>query len=236
MTPTGNAPAAASERARVELVAHRGMPRERMENTLPSFERALDRGADAIELDVHVSADGVVVVHHDDTVRGAPILRTAWRDLSAIDLGGGARIPTLETVLQLVGDRATVYIELKGERVETPAIVAARKWGRRFAMHSFDHAAVERVAAAAPDIPRGVLLDRNTAHAAVAMRTAVARTGARDVWPHWSLVDASFMIAARELGVRVIVWTVNAPGTARALRDGGVSGICTDDVSLLANL
>ena len=221
---------------RVERIAHRGTPREATENTLPSFARALELRADAIELDVHLSSDGVVVVHHDETVRGRAIRSTAWKDLAGIDLAGDTRIPRLQDVLEMVGDRATIYIELKGAGVETPAIVTARKYGRRFAMHSFDHAAVERVAAAAPDIPRGVLLDRDTHQATQAMRAAVARTRARDVWPHWSLVDVPFMHEARTLGVRVIVWTVNSEGTARTLRDLGAYGLCTDDLSVLATL
>lgn len=222
--------------ARVERVAHRGAPRERLENTLPSFVRALELGADAVELDVHVSADGVVVVHHDETAVGRALHSLRWREIEALDLGDGARIPRLEDVLETVGGRTVVYIELKGADVELPTIAVARRCGERFALHSFDHAMIERAAASAPDIPRGVLLDRGTKRPSEAMRVAVARTQARDVWPHWSLVDAPFMSVARELGVRVIVWTVNSEGTASALRDLGVSGLCTDDVSILAHV
>jgi glycerophosphoryl diester phosphodiesterase len=227
MDPAGN---------RVERVGHRGAPREQKENTLPSFVRALELGADAIELDVHLTADGVVVVHHDDAARGRAIATTLWSELKDVDLGDGAHIPRLQDVLETVADRATVYIELKGCGVESAAILTARQWGRRFALHSFDHAAVERVAAAAPDIPRGVLLDRGTPRAAQAMQSAIERTGARDVWPHWSLVDEPFMKAARQLAARVIAWTVNSEGTARALRDLGAAALCTDDLTVLAKL
>src|SRR5436190_21170650 len=97
--------------ARIERVAHRGSPRQALENTLPSFEAALGNGADAIELDVHVSADGVVVVHHDPAANGQEIARSTWSALAKLDLGSGARIPRLVDVLRLVGARATVYIE-----------------------------------------------------------------------------------------------------------------------------
>lgn len=220
----------------VERVAHRGAPREVLENTLASFARALELRADAIELDVHVTSDGVVVVHHDDAVRRRRIATTPWTFLRDMTLRGGHPVPRLQDVFELVGDRATVYVELKGRGATEPAIDVARRFGRRYAMHSFDHAAVERVATIAPDIPRGVLLDRGTRNSVEAMRRAIDRTGARDVWPHRSLVDARFMASAAELGARVIVWTVNMARTARALRDLGVSGICTDDVSLLDNL
>src|SRR5213594_1556334 len=110
----------------IERVAHRGSPRERLENTLPSFLLALERGADAVELDTHVTSDGVVVVHHDDVVQRRAIARTSWRELSEIDLGSGARIPRLPDVLDAIGDRATVYIELKGAHIEDVVIAVTR--------------------------------------------------------------------------------------------------------------
>lgn len=221
---------------RFERVAHRGSPKELRENTLPGFLLALRHGAEAIELDAHVSGDGVPLVHHDFDAQGYEIAETPWAVLAGLDLGGGQRIPTLVEVLDAVADRATVYIELKGHAVEEPVIGVARKHGRRFALHSFDHDSIERASHHAPEIPRGVLLDRELPHAVSVMQESVARTGARDVWPHWTLVDARFMAAAAQLEVRVITWTVNAAERANHLLGQGVSGICTDDVRLLANL
>src|SRR5688572_29552561 len=97
--------------ARFERVAHRGLPAEKVENTLPSFMFALEQGADAVELDVHVSSDGIVVVHHDAVVLAHAIANTAWRDLSHLVLDKGERIPRLQDVLEAVGNRASVYIE-----------------------------------------------------------------------------------------------------------------------------
>ena len=222
--------------ARIERVAHRGSPRQALENTLPSFEAALANGADAIELDVHVTADGVVVVHHDPAAKGHEIARSTWPELSELDLGNGARIPRLADVLRLVGARAIVYIELKGIGVERPAIAVARAEGLRYAVHSFNHEVVERAANVAPEISRGVLLDRGTPDPIEAMKTAVKRTLARDVWPHESLVSQAFVNAARQIGARVIVWTVNDEALARRLAQFGVDAICTDDVRLLVNL
>lgn len=221
---------------RLERVAHRGAPRERLENTLPGFLLAIDHGADAIELDVHTTKDGVVVVHHDDRAREHVLSETTWHELAGLDLGDGAAIPRLADVLDAVGDRATIYIELKGFQIEASVIGVARKHGRRFALHSFDHDAIARVADRAPDVARGVLLDRDTPDPADAMRRVVKRVRPRDVWPHWSLVNGELSRLARELGVRLIAWTVNSVETARALKALGVDAVCTDDVRLLANL
>ena len=220
----------------LERVAHRGAPRERVENTLPGFLLALERGADAIELDVHATHDGEVVVYHDYAIQSRRIASTGWHDLSKIDLGAGSTIPRLADVLDAVGDRATTYIELKGLHVEAAVANVVQRHGRRYALHSFDHDAIERVRRIAPDMPRGVLLDRETPKPAEQLRSLMDRTRPRDVWPHWTLVDAAFMRAARELGVRVIPWTVNSLDRARELASLHVDGICTDDVRLLATL
>ena len=226
-----NAPHAGFER-----VAHRGAPRERVENTLPGFLVALDRGADALELDVHATADGVVIVHHDDEAHGHILAKTAWHDVAQFDVGGGAAIPRLDEVLDAVGDRATVYIELKGYGIEEKVITVARRHGHRFALHSFDHAAIERVARTAPDIPRGILLEREVHNPLAELREAASRTRPRDVWPHWTLANAALVQAAHELGARVIAWTVNSDDIAREVLAAGVDGLCTDDVRLLEKL
>jgi glycerophosphoryl diester phosphodiesterase len=220
----------------VQHIGHRGSPREHRENTLPGFVAALEHGADGLELDVHLSADGQVVVHHDPAVAGLALASTPWSELAAVDLGGGARMPLLRDVLSAVGDRATVYIEIKGAGIETAVMAVAQAHGRQYAVHSFDHAAIARCASAFPLVPRGVLLDRSVEHPIEALHVAVRATRPRDVWPHCSLVDARFMEAAGRLGLRVIPWTVNSRTLAERLVAAGVAGICTDDVRLLANL
>jgi glycerophosphoryl diester phosphodiesterase len=221
---------------RIERVAHRGCPRERVENTVPSLRLAVERGADTIELDAHVSSDGEVVVHHDDVVQGVVIARATWSTLSAIDLGGGARIPTLADALDAVGNEALVYIELKGRDIERDVLTVARRHGRRYAMHSFDLAAVERIARTAPEVTRGMLIERDTPDPVGVLHAWTGRIRPRDVWPHHSLVDAHFMTAARALGLRVVPWTVNDRAMAERFAALGVAGMCTDELTVLANL
>jgi glycerophosphoryl diester phosphodiesterase len=223
----------------VERVAHRGSPRERPENTLEGFLLALERGADAIELDVHCSADREVVVFHDFAVGGLSVAGTSWKELAGIDVGQGARMPRLADVLTAVGDRAMVYVELKGDRIEQDVLDVARRHGRRFALHSFDHDAIARVARVAPEVRRGILLDRGPSTASETretVRAGLARTGATEIWPHWTLVDAELAGLAHQSGARVITWTVNTRDVVDAVLRAGVDGICTDDVRLLGSL
>ncbi len=197
----------------MERIGHRGAKREFPENTLVAFERAFERGADAIELDVHVTRDGVVVVHHDPTLPLSvsrllrrEIAELDWVAVGTVDLGGGATIPRLSDVLDAAPASATVYVEIKGTRIEE-AVARVLAGRTRCAVHSFDHAAIGRMQTLAPDVPRGILFEHATPDVVAAM-TAV---GARDVWPDWRLIA--------ERLVRI-----------------GVDGLCTDDVRLLDGL
>jgi glycerophosphoryl diester phosphodiesterase len=219
-------------------IAHRGAPREHPENTLPAFARALELGADGIELDVHVTRDGVVVVHHDPVPRattadpwlaGRAIAELSHDQLRRFEVAPGVAIPTLSEVLELVGDRAVVYVELKGANVERQAVNVIQEHSARCAVHSFDHGAVARAAAIAPELRRGLLFSRRVADPAVAMRAA----GALDAWPEWPLADSAFVDAVHDIGGSVIAWTVNDAAAARHLTSIGVDGICTDDVRLI---
>lgn len=217
----------------VERVAHRGSPRERIENTMEGFLLALDHGANSIELDVHCSADRKVVVFHDFQIHGRAVSELSWRDLSEIDLGGGTAMPLLADVLAAVHDRAMVYIELKGAAIEHEVLDVASRHGALFALHSFDHDAIARAARLAPEVRRGVLLDRGLADPPLALRESLERTQASDVWPHWSLVDEALTGLAHQLGARVITWTVNSRDILESMLRAGVDGICTDDVRSL---
>lgn len=219
------------------IIAHRGASREAPENTLAAFARALELGADGIELDVHRTADGVVVVHHDPVPKpAAGESGLAWKPLAAmtaaevrrIQVGGTHNIPTLDEVLDLVGNRAIVYCELKGAGVVEEAAQMLERHRGPSAMHSFDHRAVLRAAELAPRIPRGILVSSRLVDTAHAMRAAKATA----LWPHREHVDAELVHEVHALGGEVIVWTANDPLDVTRLSSLGVNGICSDDVKL----
>ena len=123
---------------------------------------------------------------------------------------------------------ATVYVEIKGAHIERQVADVIAPSALRCAVHSFDHHAIEVMRDLAPNIPRGILFERDTAD----VLDVLARTGARDVWPHWKLVDAVLVKAIHAAGGRVIVWTVNDAALASRLVDMGVDGLCGDDVRI----
>jgi glycerophosphoryl diester phosphodiesterase len=208
------------------------MPWRERENTLPSFVAALAAGAQGIELDVHATADGVVVVHHDPvTSAGLEIAATRWSDLnpSREAAAGASGIPSLASVCDLVAQRAELFVEIKGEGIEEAVTAVLQGRPGTFAIHSFDHATIGRLARARAPYRLGLLFEDSAADAV----QLLAEYGARDAWPHKSLVDQPLVERIQRSGGRVIAWTVNSASAARRLAGYGVDGMCTDDVTLL---
>lgn len=211
-------------------IAHRGMPRLARENTLPSFAMAMEAGADGLELDVHATRDGVVVIHHDATLAsGADIAQLTFAELRRHDAAPGVAIPTLAELCDLVDDRAELFVELKGAGIEREVLAVLADHRGSHAVHGFDHAQIARVRALDPSIRLGILLEAPPPDLVPVMRAA----GATDVWPYWPLVTAPLVAAVHAAGGRVIPWTVNDSARAAALAALGVDALCGDDVTIL---
>lgn len=218
----------------MEIVAHRGASRERPENTFAAFQLAMELGADAVELDVHRTADGVIVLHHDPTITGPsgaklPIATMPHAALASFRVRGEP-IPTLAEVLALLDGRLTAYCELKGRDTAEGTLycIAASGAGNRAAVHAFDHRQVAEALLLAPDVPRGVLEASYPIHALHALRSVQGR----DIWRHCEHVDEALVQEAHAAGARVIAWTVNDAAMMERFIHMGVDALCTDDVRL----
>jgi glycerophosphoryl diester phosphodiesterase len=214
-----------------EIIAHRGASRECRENTLAAFARALEQEADGIELDVHATSDGVVVVHHDFalplTPGGVlrPIAELLWTDLRSVELPGGEHVPTLDEVCALVGTRATLYVEVKGLGIEQPvADVLARFPQLRAAVHAFDHRIPVEVRRLRPATPIGLL----SASYPLDVAAWVGAVRPDAFWQQAQLIDAALVDAVHGMGSRLIAWTENDGPHARQLAAWGVDALCTD--------
>ena len=239
--PTASRPASARIQhvpRRPALIAHRGMPRRYRENTLPGFIAATAAGADGWELDVHATRDGVVVVHHDPvlpaaagSLAGRAIADLDYGDLATVSLAGtDERIPTLDDVLGAAAPGITVYVEIKAVGIEEMTMECLRRHpGVETAIHCFDHRVARRVNLIDPTCPVGILSDSYLVDTAHAMGTA----GARDYWPHRTMVDAALVTTVHGAGGRVIVWTVNDVDDARRLAALGVDALCSDVIDEL---
>ena len=232
------------------IFAHRGASAHAPENTLAAFELAIAQGADAIELDAKLSADGQVVVIHDSTVdrttdgwgrvRDLPLA-----ELKALDAGSyfsenfkGEKIPTLEEVFESVGRRTFINVELtnydtrRDDLVETVCrLVKKHNLQKRILFSSFVAGNLSEARSYLPEVPRGLL----------------AMSGLLGVWArsfgftfgkydalHPNVKDLTQQEVNRvhRLNRRVHVWTVNEEQNLRRLINWRVDGIFTDDPEL----
>lgn len=207
------------------IIAHRGASGVEVENSLAAFRRASALGADGIELDVHATADGALLVHHDAHVPGiGPIARRTAAELAAYRLPNGEPLPTLAAALT-AGRGMDVWVEVKDlpAPLDDVLLETLRRGPEpaRYAVHSFDHRIVARLHRREPALPVGVL----SASYPVEPLKAAQEAGAAALWQEWHLIDAALVTEARAAGVRVIAWTV-PDHAAAALSRLGVDGLC----------
>jgi glycerophosphoryl diester phosphodiesterase len=242
-------------RSKVLLYAHRGAAAERPENTLPSFERALELGADVLEMDVHATRDGALVVSHDpDGERMCGVARdfadASWDEVRGWDAGWGftangrerpfagkgCGVPRFEDVMAAF-PTVPLNVDLKAP-VADEAVALVRRMGaeERVGLASFSTRTMRRVRALGY---RGgtALAQWEAIHALATPRLfmrgplRVAATAAQ--LPSW-MIRPLVVRRCHALGLRVDVWTVNLPAEARRMIALGVDGIMTDDPACIA--
>ena len=207
-------------------IGHRGVSGVWFENSLQAFRAARPAGLDGVELDVHATRDGAIVVHHDPEISGlGPIGRADLRAIRAVRLPNGEAIPTLAEALEaLAGLR--VYVEVKALEARHDrallGLLAQDPAPDRLAVHSFDHRIVARLVRVAPRLHGGILSVSYPVDPAAELLAA----GAVAYWMEASMVDRELVETIHGAGGQVIAWTVNDRAQARALAGLGVDGLC----------
>ena len=217
----------------VNVVAHRGASAANPPgNTIAAFAEAVAQGADWVELDVHLTADGEIVVHHDPVLADGRVLG----ELSAADLPDV--IPTLAEVLAACSPLA-VNVEIKPDGVDAlrssliakvVELLQSEAPSRDFLVTSFDHDICDQVRALDATLPTGLLNAHGDSLQADLDRAGSAGHVAINPW--FGLVTKEFVDRAHALGIAVNVWTVDEPEQMRALADMGVDAIITNVPSL----
>lgn len=211
-------------------IAHRGSHNDLPENSLPAILRALELGAQGIEIDVHSSVDGVLFVHHDPDLRdGRRISAMTAAHVDAEELSPGIRIPRLEQILEAVAGRAILFIETKAEGIEFPLLRVVRASDAECAIHSFHHQTVRNLKLTMPSLRTGVLTTGSAAEALASLECSAAD----DLWQESPDIDDQLVASCHRRGKQIIAWTANSGEECRRLEHLGVDGICTDDLGLL---
>jgi glycerophosphoryl diester phosphodiesterase len=236
------------------VIAHRGDSAHRPENTLASFAGALEVGATLVELDVQLTADGHVVVLHDPaldrtTTGRGDVRRMTLGEVRAGSAGyprrfGGAyageRVPLFSEALALLRDRARVLVEIKAESVtddaegglEARVAQEVRRGGMagEVALISFDHRAILRLKALAPEMTRGRLFGRTTPDEVLA---DAREAGCELVMPHKSQLTDPLVERVHAAGLKLATWVVDEPAELRQLARFGLYGVGTNRPGVL---
>lgn len=243
------------------VAAHRGGAALWPENSLLAFRQALALGVDALEFDLHMTADGEIVVLHDPTLDRTSTGRGPVRDLKLADLAAvrlktrdGAvtdeRIPTLAEVLELAAPAPVELMpEIKvdanrqrydGIEEKALALIRARGLLRRTTLQAFQAETIRRLRALEPTARMMLLVargdvERDRARPAEAVRRA-RELGATDLGMNHRLIDADVMAAARAGAIRLSAWTVNEETDIRRMVDLGVDVVMSDRPDLAKRL
>ncbi|KAF0242020.1 MAG: glycerophosphoryl diester [Planctomycetota bacterium] len=216
----------------LRVVAHRGVPHLSPENTLASFARAVELGATAIELDVHLTADNRLAVLHDETVdrttNGAGrVADITLEDMQRLRIAGGHRIPSLDEVLEWAAPAGVfLHVEVKASLALKAAVdlLVKKNFVGRARISSFWHRAVQQVKSICPDLETGVLYS-----AAPVQNTQLAiDAGADALHPHHTYVTAELLSEARARGLKVCAWTVDAASDIERLAALGIDEFVTN--------
>jgi glycerophosphoryl diester phosphodiesterase len=182
--------------------------------------------ADGVELDIHATCDGGIVVHHDPDIPGlGPIAQLSLAEARQVHIRNGERLPLLAEILELVGDR-DIWVEVKAlPQVFDQQLLSVLDKGPapgRYAIHSFDHRIVHRLGETQPGLRRGILLSANLCDP-VSVMLAV---GATTLWQEWQQIDQDLVNQVHDAACAVIAWTVNEIGDLERLARLGVDGLC----------
>ena len=232
----------------VTVTAHRGAATVAPENTLAAFQAAIDAGADMIEFDVRLSADGAVVVFHDSDFRRVAndprsVLQTPLGDMRDIDVGSWfdprfsrERIQTLAEALAFIDRRALALVELKPDAGNAEALLEATL--REIRRDGYQDAVV--LASLSPELVRAARVAAPGARLALFANAALPGTARRTDFDILGLnhlrVDAAAVRDARRRGYLLQVWTVNDPVRIARYMDLGVDDISTDVPELAVRL
>ncbi|MFC3614688.1 glycerophosphodiester phosphodiesterase [Lutimaribacter marinistellae] len=234
--------AAADAQDHAEVIGHRGAAAAAPENTMASVHRALDDGADWVEIDVQETADGIVVVIHDsDFMKLAGVPTKIWdarmSDLDEIDVGSWfapqfaeERVPTLSDVLAAARGRAKVIIELKyyghDEDLENRVveIVEEMDMAEDVAVMSLKYPAVQKMRQLRPDWRTGVLAATAVGDLTGLEGDFIAVSAGR--------VTPALLRSAETAGKDVYAWTVNDPLEMSRLLSMGIDGLITDEPAM----
>ena len=219
----------------MQRIGHRGAKAYVAENTLASIAKALELGADAIEVDVHCCKSGEVVVIHDTTVNRTTVGSGNVRNKTLGDLkllsSDQYSIPTLQEVLLFCEGKCSLHIELKGKgtaikvaEMVTNAVCNSNWTYDMLFVSSFKFKRLKKVTAYNPKITIGIIVDAKLN----AVLKQVLNTNCAAIYISYDKIKGRHIVFAKKNNMKVFVWTVNSHSDIQKMKALSVDGIITD--------
>lgn len=221
------------------LWAHRGASSCAPENTMAAFAAAVAGGADGLELDIHLSCDGVPVVIHDETLERTTdgcghVAEMTLQQLQRLDAGSwfsadfkGEPIPVLEDVLRAFSGQLRLNLELKEFSAGMVMLKLLKQYpSADIVVSSFNYELLKRLRAVDDDLALAVLFEIGNWRYAVQVARELSACAFH---PATSQVNSPMLAACKQVGLPVSVWTVDDVCVAKSLVKDGVSGLFTND-------
>jgi len=213
----------------IKIIGHRGASGYAPENTLLSFQKAIEFGCDAIELDVRLSKDDKLVVIHDRRVdrttngKGS-VSKMTLAEIKLLDCDKNQKVPILQEVIDICDINLQIELKVEGTPFPVYNTIIKNNILSRTLVISFDAGLLEEIKNLDPNIKTGFLFRR---------RTRKAWKGYNSICPESSIVNKEMVDKAHGLGMEVYVYNVDDKALAEYLIDWGVDGIGTDYPDLL---
>jgi glycerophosphoryl diester phosphodiesterase len=211
-------------------IGHRGAKGYVAENTLASFKKALELGVEGIELDVHFSSDGEIMVIHDETIDRTTAAKGFVKDCTAFELNK-LGIPTLKAVLELINQKCLVNIEIKDKNATEKVVsliekyVLKNNWNyHQFQISSFIWESLEQISKLNSSILLGVLTENKIENALAFAK----KINAHSINPYFKLLNSENVTAIHRNGFKIYTWTVNTPEDLIFVKSLNVDGIISD--------
>lgn len=222
----------------MQVIAHRGASGHRPENTLPAYELAIEMRADMIEIDLHKTKDGHIVVTHDAELPGlGEIADRTLQELRSLDMGEGERIPVLDDVLDDFASRIAFNLEIKwgtagdyeGLEEQTLEALGRRGLGSDILFSSFRRSVLRRLRELDAEARLALLVTpESKTYSLDSALDHAAALGCEALNPHWAQVDEELVERSHGAGLAVNVYTVNEIAGMRRMLELGVDGVFTN--------
>ncbi len=220
----------------IVIIAHRGANNIAPENTLKSFKKAIELGADFVEFDVHLSKDGEIIIMHDDntlrtTGKDSLIKDMTLKELKKLDAGEGEKIPTLDELIEVAMGRVGLQLEIKASGMANKIIETLDNSGLidSTLISSFNLSELLNIQKIEPKLKLALLILEVTRNKTI---EEAVTNNFHAIHPFYKMINDEFVKNAHENNVRVNPWTVDSKSAMRKLIQMDIDGIITNKIEL----